>query len=118
MNDLPSEDQPDLNPRLSLEIEFPEGTDGDDIWHGRGMSATFTSTLPPEALPNLLIKLAESLIGDQLRPEIEAKVSAHKLFAVEPEMIDGIVLMNARIALIDMAVHGDVDTAETAGFQI
>lgn len=108
-------DEPNFQPVLEASFEFPEGHTSEQVLAGHGMEVMMTASyLSSEEIVTCLLRLAETVTGAVIRERIEEGMEQDA--ALTSEVLEALVALNARIAVIGMLTEMKSVSTSTAGF--
>lgn len=95
-------DQPDGRPSITVTITFTEGTSVEDMTLGIGQEVMIVgSDVSNGVVVSALLRAAESLIGNQVRAELEERESPLRV-PPDGDAAEALVSLNARLGTISV----------------
>lgn len=90
-----------MRPTFTMTVTYPEGSTDEDLAAGVGMEVMVTQEyLPRGAVTTALLRVSETILGDAVREQL--KTAGGPLAPdLDDEVIEAMVSMNARLAVID-----------------
>lgn len=111
-------DQPDDAPSIVITTTYPEGSTPDEIIEGRGSATSVIGTsIPPFAVVTAALRAAEAGMAERVRDELESQ-RGPLTPAPDDEVLDTLVALNARLALVSLLTEMDHLPSNVGSFSI
>lgn len=111
-------DEPDSVPSVVINATFPEGSTAQEIIDGRGSVLGITgSHVPPFAVITVALRAAEAAMSERIREELEDR-RGPLVPAPDATMMETLVALNTRLALINTLLESEHMPSTTASFSI